>query len=112
MPKVNIYENRNPGRILQDDGTWVDAAPEHRRISVGWARGQDAQLGVGWVDPVLDLAQERGQSKTLPSGWSPGETDEAGKVWQSQWVDLDRHTINHLIRELRKARDEAFGRDE
>lgn len=27
-------------------------------------------------------------------------------------VDLNRHSINDLIRHLRKARDQAFGRDE
>lgn len=28
------------------------------------------------------------------------------------WVDLDRAGINNLIRNLRRARDQAFGRDE
>lgn len=28
------------------------------------------------------------------------------------YVDLDRHKINDLIRHLRRARDQAYGRDE
>jgi hypothetical protein len=30
----------------------------------------------------------------------------------ARWVDLDRRAINDLIRKLRRARDQAFGRDE
>lgn len=113
MPKVNIYENKHPGRVLQSDGSWKDEPPvQPRRVSVGWAKGMHAQLGIGWVEPEKS-------SKDVPPhvGWSAdfiveGELDEAGKVWQSQWLELDRHSINQLIRELRKARDEAFGRDE
>lgn len=33
-------------------------------------------------------------------------TDEA------KWVDLNRQSINDLIRHLRQARDDAFGKDE
>lgn len=113
MPKVNVYENKLAGRVLQDDGSWVDAPPvQPRRVSVGWSRGQHAQLGVGWVD-----SEQTSKDVAPHVGWAAdfivnGELDEAGKVWQSQWIDLDRHSINQLIRELRKARDEAFGRDE
>lgn len=38
-----------------------------------------------------------------------------GKVVQlftEQYVDLDRHAINRLIRVARAARDQAFGKDE
>lgn len=30
----------------------------------------------------------------------------------AKWVDLNRHSINELIRHLRQARDDAFGKDE
>lgn len=32
--------------------------------------------------------------------------------WEGFYVDLDRSGINALIRNLRRARDQAFGRDE
>lgn len=30
---------------------------------------------------------------------------------QAQWVSLDRHRVNELIKALREARDGAFGKD-
>jgi hypothetical protein len=109
MPKFNIYE-RTHGGVDVETGKPIPAR-QPRRISIGWSRDRHAQLGVGWVDPDAE-------AKVPPHvGWSADfitstELDEAQKVWQSQWIELDRHTINQLIRELRKARDEAFGRDE
>lgn len=35
-----------------------------------------------------------------------------GTVESGLYVDLDREGLNHSIRALRKARDQAFGRDE
>lgn len=35
-----------------------------------------------------------------------------GSVESGLYVDLGREEINHAIRALRKARDQAFGRDE
>jgi hypothetical protein len=32
--------------------------------------------------------------------------------WSAQFVDLDRAKVNHLIKQLRVARDQAYGRDE
>jgi|GEM_PF-6801732 len=102
MPKVNIYESSSglpPTEI----------APDVRRVSVGWAKGTHAQVGIGRIDPNITVGE-------APS-WSgdfmlEGEKDEAGRTWKTDWVNLDRHMINQLIRELRTARDAAFGRDE
>ncbi|HCT78570.1 MAG TPA: hypothetical protein DGT23_18715 [Micromonosporaceae bacterium] len=110
MPKCNIYEPL-AGGINLETGKPIPP-PDGRRISVGWSKDQHAQIGVGWVDPNA-TAESLGHQ----TGWSAdyimsGETDETGKIWQSQWMNLDRHTINQLIRELRRARDTAFGRDE
>jgi len=41
---------------------------------------------------------------------SPHEFE--GDAMQGWYCDLDRKGINDLIRNLRKARDQAFGRDE
>lgn len=98
MPKTNLYETTRAG-VNVETGKPVPAR-DPRRISVGWSKGQYAQLGIGWVDPAGQMVDEL------------TETDEAGKVWKSEWLDLDRHLINQLIRELRTARDQAFGRDE
>lgn len=102
MPKFNIYEPLGGGLPSE-------VAPDRRRISVGWSKGQHAQIGVGVIDNTLTVPEQ--------VSWSgdfllESEKDESGLKWRSQWVNLDRHTINQLIRELRKARDEAFGRDE
>jgi hypothetical protein len=37
---------------------------------------------------------------------------EIGSLESGLWVDLDRDSINELIRLLRKARDGAYGKDE
>ena len=122
MPKSNINAPMRFGRELQEDGSWVDIPPEPvRRVSVGWAKGTHVQVGIGWVDETPKVINTTGNATAAgltSSGrysldyLNSGETDEAGKVWLSQWCDMDRHTINQLIRDLRKARDEAFGRDE
>jgi hypothetical protein len=107
MPKVNIDST---GRAGIDIHTGEPVPSQPRRISVGWAKGMHVQVGVGWVDDPQPDAKLPGRRSD--DYITSGETDEAGQVWQSQWVDVSRHTINRLIRELRKARDEAFGRDE
>jgi len=41
--------------------------------------------------------------------------DERPRVWLAQegwFIDLDRYGLNSLIRNARRARDQAFGRDE
>ena len=38
--------------------------------------------------------------------------DPSGSDYSGVWADLNRQQINDLIRMLRRARDQAFGRDE
>lgn len=45
-------------------------------------------------------------------GIADGSFTIGGAVYDSVWVHLDRRGINDLIRHLRRARDQAFGRDE
>lgn len=59
------------------------------RVSVGWNK-ETGSVQVATVDPDGD-----------PFAVSSG-----------LYVDLDRQGINDLIRHLRRARDQAFGRDE
>lgn len=110
MPKSNVYEPVQYGRDVE---TGVVAKSRPRRVSIGWSKeGYGAQLGVGWTEPVTDPGGDVNRAGTAPDMVTSTEADEAGTIWYSQWIDLDRHTINELIRALRKARDEAFGRDE
>lgn len=71
-------------------------------------RSPDAQLTVQWgkvddPDPTVTLTSW--QETFLPDGrhadWDPA----------AAWA-LDRECINKLIRALRRARDQAYGRDE
>jgi hypothetical protein len=65
-------------------------------IRVGWDRYN------GWV-----------QIATVEMAGSDGAVEKTeGTLDQGQFVDLDRHTLNDLIRVLRRARDAAYGRDE
>mgnify|MGYP001615092856 CR=1 FL=1 len=113
MPKVNIYERTNGGVNVETGERLPD--PQPRRVSIGWSKVYgSAQLGVAWVDPAKKPEQmpPHAHSHAIDGDMQSAEIDDAGKVWLSQWIDLDRQTINQLIRELRTARDAAFGRDE
>jgi len=107
MPKQHIYDPTPRGVDVKTG----EPGPEVvRRVSVAWGRDAHVQVGIGWVDPDAQAANGN-------PGWSgdfitDGETDERMRVWSSQWCEMDRHSINQLIRELRRARDAAFGRDE
>lgn len=67
-----------------------DPAPEPFRVKVGWSR-ERGDVEIQTVNPLTEDSFE------ADGGWN---------VW------LDRRGINDLIRILRKARDQAFGRDE
>lgn len=105
MPKVNIYEPLG-GLPAQDE--------QRRRVQVGWHKGQHAQIGIGYtVKPGTEQSVGDGPVPDWAGDFIiEGEHDEQGRPWRSQWVNLDRGTINQLIRELRNARDQAFGKDE
>lgn len=116
MPKESVYEQPSVTALREVEEAGKPAMlAQKRKVSIGWARDTHVQLGVAWVDEAetAKLAASGG-----PLSWSggdyivDGETDEHMRVWRSQWMDLDRHGINELIRKLRRARDAAFGRDE
>jgi len=55
-------------------------------------------------------SRERGDVQLATVADTPPEaTGTGGEGWH---VSLDRRQINELIRHLRRARDQAFGRDE
>lgn len=84
---------------------YVGNAPqEHGSITVGWHRDHcDVSLSVagpvGWRDPFLRR-----------SGGADEVDPDNGLDWHVSLTN--RFEVNQLIRLLRKARDQAFGRDE
>lgn len=95
MPKHYLYPTPNP------DGTNSD-----RRLELHWQRDLFVSLastrwaGEGEPDTALEFLTAETSADSPEQAW-PGET-----------ITLDRQQINHLIRQLRSARDQAFGRDE
>jgi hypothetical protein len=93
MPKHNIYQRINP-----ENGTVGS-----RRLEVHWQRDGDIALNstvwAGLGDPNPDL-------EFLPAQEPPRA------AWRGEAIILEREQINHLIRQLRIARDQAFGKDE
>lgn len=67
--------------------------------------GQDPKpttVHVGW--------DRSGYVQIATTGWYLGAEDDAPEV--GIYADLNRDQINKLIRNLRRARDQAFGADE
>lgn len=74
--------------------------PKGSEVSVGWSQDQDVQLGVTLGSRFVFVDKS---GIPLP--------DE--EVYGSLWFTFEhRRQINDLIRNLRKARDSAFGKDE
>lgn len=72
-------------------------------IEVGWTKDCGVQLGLHM--PFRSLAFVEIDPAT-------GQHGEIRDLFNSLWAHPDRAQINRLIRALRKARDDAFGRDE
>lgn len=72
-------------------------------LNIGW--GRDAE----YVQIGTEVPEGEGKLQTRgEQGWV--DVDSVGGVgW---FVQLDRDGINRAIRTLRRARDQAFGRDE
>jgi hypothetical protein len=89
MPREYVYGAHWPDT---DPKEWGENTPFQMCASIGWSR-EDAGGGV--------------QLATVRNGAEHSFDSEDGL-----YMDLDRRGINELIRLLRKARDQAFGRDE
>jgi len=114
MPKVNIYPPPSaPGRIVSEgDGKikvhsdW-DERGATRRVELGYT-SHDLGGGV----QIATTVREHGSDPTREYIETGDPKDPLRRVWDGQFVNLDRGSINQLIRELRIARDKSFGRDE
>lgn len=88
-------------------------------LEVGWSSlGECVQVGLLVHDgrSIADWLTESSGDE-LPPGTRGGVPREAGEQMKlaqftSLWSTLDRAQINRLIRMLRKARDDSYGRDE
>ncbi len=96
MPKETVFGEQLVA--YGDDGKLIDPNPKVPVVEVLWAREQ------GYVQVVSRAEDPHG------GRWA-GESSET-HFTDGMYVNLDRGQINKLIRNLRRARDQAFGRDE
>ncbi len=91
MPKEKVYDSTG----LYD-------------IEIGWGVDQEVQVGIETHTGVsiAEMLAER------PLDTGQGGVEAALARFTGLWGTLDRRQINRLIKMLRKARDEAYGRDE
>lgn len=134
MPREIIEARWEPLPLLpQDvDGESIQVIAEGpSRVEVGWHRENEwvqvvtckaypvmpelkittAQIGEGTVTLGTETDGTPGVGEIREGGKLVGTVTEAGWI-DRVYVDLDRKGINDLIRVLRRARDQAFGRDE
>ena len=89
-------------------GAWAEGVPEPVPTSVV---SDDAQVQVGWhKDSYVQVSIEGHVSYFRFAAENPdGDTSERSTVYTPP---LSREEINKMIRTLRRARDQVFGRDE
>lgn len=100
MPKEMVYSNSKP---------YGEISSAQTVIGVRWQRDHC------YAAVFCQLFNDDLKYATADGFEHVAEGDDAlhRKVWaEGFYVDLDRAGINRLIRNLRRARDQAFGRDE
>jgi len=75
-------------------------------VELRWGRLEAVQIATVMKDP--QSSDSPTNLRDLVATWEDGTADVATGLY----VDLDRDTINALIRSLRRARDAVFGKDE
>jgi hypothetical protein len=94
MPKERVA-GVNPVFIDEESGE-ENSGEDHPVVEVRWHR---------WPDSYVSLVTRLRSCEVPP----PGEDILASYGFH---VELDRDGINEIIRKLRRARDQAYGRDE
>lgn len=94
MPKEKIA-GVNPVLIDETSGE-VSVVEDQPIVEVRWNR---------WPDSYVSLVSRLASCEVSPAG-------EDILASYGFYVELDRDGINDVIRKLRRARDQAFGRDE
>jgi hypothetical protein len=95
MPKHYLYPVPNP-----------DGSDTETRLELHWQRERGVQVAAtAWKG-------ETGSPDTLIEYLPANADGEIFRAWDGPFLDLDRGQINHLIKQLRAARDQAYGKDE
>jgi hypothetical protein len=101
MPKEYLFPERDTGNALYLSGSAEYGVEVHpRAVKLIWNK-----VGYVQIATVTRADQPRPQVEGQP------RTDD-GLVDDGQHLELSRADVNTLIRTLRRARDQAFGRDE
>lgn len=80
--------------IHSDPALWNDDDENRGYLELRWSRETDS---VQVASVVLRKSDHSPVTREVQGGW---------------YIDLNRRSINQLIRNLRRARDQAFGKDE
>lgn len=109
-------------RIFGADAPYTEASSAQSVVGVTWSReGQHVQVFVELFNDDLKYVSGEDYPDIVPIGGSEpiktrtaeGEDALRRKIWADGfYVTMERDGINKLIRNLRRARDQAFGRDE
>lgn len=116
MPKETVYGDTRP---------YGDDSPARSVVELRWDRDAGhVQLATRCVhaadhstfipEEMKTVINDAGLAHTqeLRGPSSEDDRDLIWTCWDGFFIDLDRRGMNHLIRNLRRARDQAFGRDE
>lgn len=109
MPRESIWAS-TPREVMYDGAGLYN-------VEVGWARERDVQVGVRLVGEQSIAAMLLGLPPHPGEGEQPLVVTYAGRDitlpgFDCLWANFDRGQVNRMIRILRRARDEAYGRDE
>jgi len=106
-------------RVFSSDEPYTVASSARSVVGVVWSRDNYVQVFTELFNDDLKYVAPADNTNTidinapLVTRVAEGQDAERRRTWADGfYVTLDRQGINHLIRHLRRARDQAFGRDE
>ncbi len=106
-------------RIFGSDAPYTEASSARSVVGVTWNRDDHVQVFVELFNDDLKYVSGEDYPDVVPNDGpiktrtAEGDEAERRKIWADGfYVSVDRNGINKLIRNLRRARDQAFGRDE
>lgn len=113
MAKVDLSKEDREEGVMPRETVFDDV--ELYDIKVGWEREKYVQVGIethdrrAIVDKLLGADAQNPEVRAVIDGLL-GDGQLAS--FTGLWGTLNRDSCNQLIRLLRRARDQAFGRDE
>lgn len=104
MPRERVFGASRP---------YTDVSSAQSVVGVTWSKeAGHVQVFVELFNDDLKYAVGSDAEGAIPAV-ATGEEETRRKLWaEGFYVDLERAGLNELIRNLRRARDQAFGRDE